>query len=43
MMEEKRMEYRWPKTMAGEEAKLLLEETTIQTSGRKLSGRKMSG
>ena len=23
MMEEKRMEYRWPKTMSGEEAKLL--------------------
>ena len=43
MMEEKRMEYRWPKTMSGEEASSCSEETTIQTSGRKLSGRKMSG
>lgn len=43
MMEEKRMEYRWPKQCPERRQSSCSEETTIQTSGRKLSGRKMSG
>ena len=43
MMEEKRMEYRWPKTSPERRQSSCSEETTIRTSGRKLSGRKMSG
>ena len=39
MMEEKRMEYRWPKTMSGEEAKLLFGGDYRPVAGSCLGGR----